>query len=215
MLGNRLPDLIITDVMMPVKDGISLLKEIKANVLTSHIPVVLLSAKASAEAKMEAMAAGAQAYLAKPFLPDELVAVVANMLDVLQKANRNFLAPTADAEGSNTEQLQNVDPFARRCYELINEHMDDAQLSVERLADLLNVNRSHFQRKIKSITGYSPSELIRTMRLEKAQQLLRQGEKNITETAYATGFTSQSYFTKCFTDHFGYPPSLEGNSGNS
>ncbi len=212
VLAEDLPDIVVTDIMMPVKDGLTLLKELKATLRTRHIPVIALSAKASADAKMDAMGAGAQAYMVKPFLPDELAALVANLLDMAQYANR---APQSEAiaEGANGASERPMDPFAQRCYDLINERLDDAQLSVELLAELMNVNRSHFQRKIKALTGFSPSELIRSIRLEKARQLLRQGGSNITETAYATGFTSQSYFTKCFTDNFGYPPSMEGTAG--
>ncbi len=210
-LADEQPDIVVTDIMMPVKDGITLLKELKADMRTRHIPVVALSAKASAEAKMEAMGAGAQAYMVKPFLPDELAALVANLLDMAQLANRSQLNDETAAAASEIP-ARPMDPFARKCLDIINERLDDAQLSVELLAELMNVNRSHFQRKIKALTGFSPSELIRTIRLEKAQQLLRQGGSNITETAYATGFTSQSYFTKCFTDHFGYPPSMEGSN---
>ena len=213
ILYNELPDLIISDVMMPEKDGIALLKEIRSNIETDHIPVILLSARSSAEAKMSGIAEGAQAYLPKPFLPAELTSLVKNQIQLLQK-QKNTLQNVAQQTDNRTleDKFAGADPFTRRCFEIIVAHLDDAQLSVEMLAGLMNINRSHFQRKIKTLSGYSPSELIKTVRLEKAMKMLLKKEGNITEVAYATGFTSQSYFTKCFSEHFGFPPSQAGNT---
>jgi two-component system sensor histidine kinase ChiS len=207
MLNDLLPDLVVTDVMMPRKDGLALLNEIKANPLTEHIPVVILSAKASIDAKIQGVREGAQAYLPKPFHPDELMGVVRNQLLILEKQRDTFRQQAADATQQPEVRFAGTDPFTQKCYSLIAEHMDDAQLSVEKLAELMSTSRSHFQRKLKTLTGYSPSELIRIVRLEKAMELLQKREGNITEVAYLAGFTSQSYFTKCFSEHFGYPPS--------
>lgn len=221
LLVETLPDLIITDVMMPEKDGITLLKEIRTNIVTDHIPVILLSAKSSAQAKMDGISGGAQAYLNKPFLPAELTSLVKNQLEILQKQKDKLYIPplpatnqpeAAPANSSIEERFAEADPFTSKCFEIIIAHLDDAQLSVEMLAGLMNINRSHFQRKIKTLTGYSPSELIKTIRMEKALKMLLKKEGNITEIAYATGFTSQSYFTKCFSEHFRYPPSQAGNT---
>lgn len=202
-----LPDLVITDLMMPGKDGLELLKEIRSQEITAHIPVIILSAKASQAARADGISEGAQVYLAKPFSPAELLGVVRNQLDLLQRYKQRYAQHVANEEKAVELRFQDVDPFTRRCHEIILEHIDDAQFSVEMLAGLMNVNRSHFQRKIKTLTGYSPSEVIKTVRLEKAKEMLLNKEGNITETAYATGFTSQSYFTRCFSEHFGYPPS--------
>lgn len=202
-----LPDLVVTDLMMPGKDGLELLKEIRSHEITAHIPVIILSAKASQAARADGISEGAQVYLAKPFSPAELLGVVCNQLDLLQRYKQRYAQHVANDEKAVEQRFQDADPFTRRCYEIILQHIDDAQFSVEILAGLMNVNRSHFQRKIKTLTGYSPSEVIKTVRLEKAKEMLLNKEGNITETAYATGFTSQSYFTRCFSDHFGYPPS--------
>ncbi len=205
--GTTLPDLIITDMMMPGMDGAAMIQALRHNEMTAHIPVIVLSARAAAEAKTEALAAGAQAYLTKPFSPAELTGVVYNQLDILRRQQEKYRQQVTNETQNVAERVQEADPFAKRCHELILEHLDDAQLSVERLAEMMHVNRSHFQRKIKALTGFSPSEMIRTIRLEKAREMLMRREGNITETAYATGFTSQSYFTRCFSEHFGYPPS--------
>ncbi|GAA4466000.1 hypothetical protein GCM10023093_19270 [Nemorincola caseinilytica] len=206
-IKDTLPDIVVTDLMMPVKDGMELLREIRANEVTAHIPVIILSARAAQDTRIEGMAGGAQAYLPKPFSPAELKNTVKSQLDLLQRHKARYQAQVTNEEKAVEQRIQDTDPFTQRCHTIILEHLDDAQFSVERLAELMNVNRSHFQRKIKTLTGFSPSELIKSLRLEKAKEMLLKKEGNITETAYATGFTSQSYFTRCFTDHFGYPPS--------
>lgn len=207
LLTTALPDLVITDLMMPHKSGTELLQDIRGNELTAHIPVIILSARGSMDVKAETLAGGAQAYLSKPFSPAELKALVRNQLDILGRRKIEFKEHAIDTNKPVEKRFSAEDPFTRKCCEIINEHLDDAQLSVEMLAGLMNINRSHFQRKIKTLTGYSPSELIKTIRLEKAREMLLRKEGNITEIAYATGFTSQSYFTKCYSDHFGHPPS--------
>jgi two-component system sensor histidine kinase ChiS len=207
LLKQQLPDLVITDLMMPGKDGITLLKDIRSNETTAHLPVIILSARASADAKLEGVKEGAQVFLSKPFQPEELVALVNNQLQLLAKQRARYTARVEESNKSVEERFGGIDPFTQRCFSLIQENLDDAQLSVEKLADLMNINRSHFQRKIKTLTGFSPSELIRTIRLERGKEMLDRKEGNIKEIAYMTGFTSQSYFSKCFADHFGYPPS--------
>ena len=210
LLQDTLPDLVVTDMMMPEMDGMALLKEIKLNIATDHIPVIMLSARTAT--KTEGIASGAQAYLEKPFVPAELVALVKNQLQLIEK-QKSKLKPlqeeTLVTETGKTleERFADADPFSRQCLDFICEHLDDAQMSVEMLASHMHINRSHFQRKIKTLTGYSPSALIKPVRLEKAVAMLKRREGKITEVAYATGFTSQSYFTKCFSEHYGYPPS--------
>lgn len=207
VLKEQMPDLVITDLMMPGKDGIGLLKDIRSSSATEHIPVIILSAKASA--RLEGVQEGAQVFLAKPFLPEELIGLVHNQLDVLAKARMRYREMTVRQDKNIEQRFAGTDPFTQKCYSLVQEHLDDDQLTVEKLAELMNINRSHFQRKIKTLTGFSPSELIRTVRLEKARKMLQQRKGNIKEIAYSTGFSSQSYFSKCFTDHFGHPPSQE------
>ncbi|MCW3121300.1 MAG: hypothetical protein JWQ38_792 [Flavipsychrobacter sp.] len=211
IIKEQLPDLVVTDLMMPGKDGLALIKDLRVNPLTGHIPVIILSAKASGQAKVDGAECGAQVYLSKPFQPDELVALVKNQLQVLEQQRAYYQQQSKKEDAPVADRFAGTDPFTQKCYDVINKHLDDTQLSVGKLAELMNINRSHFQRKIKALTGYSPSELIRNIRLEKAREMLLKKEGNITEIAYSTGFTSQSYFTKCFSDHFGYPPSHEVN----
>lgn len=206
LMEKTLPDLIITDLMMPEVDGLSLLRSIRKNEITNHIPIIVLSAKVSSESRMEALKMGAQAYLAKPFLPDELLTLVVNQLEILSKKKTDFKEQIAQPEKTVEEKYVGTEPYTKKLFAIIFQQLDNPELSVEGLADLMATNRSHFQRKVKAITGISPSDLIRIIRLEKAKEFLLAKKGNITEVAYQSGFSSQSYFTKCFTQHFGVSP---------
>ncbi|MBL7913271.1 MAG: response regulator [Bacteroidia bacterium] len=206
LLEKTLPDLVISDLMMPELDGLGLLKVIKNNTHYNHIPVIILSAKAAPESRMEALKLGAQGYLAKPFLPDELLSLVINQLEILSKRKTEFKELIAQPEKKVEEKFVGTEPYTQKLFALIFKQIEDPELSVEKLADQMATNRSHFQRKVKAITGLSPSEIIKVIRLEKANELLLGKNGNITEIAYQTGFSSQSYFTKCYTQHFGVSP---------
>ncbi|MBA2611150.1 MAG: response regulator [Bacteroidetes bacterium] len=206
LLEKTLPDLIISDLMMPELDGIGVLKAVKNNPQYNHIPVIILSAKASPESRMEALKIGAQGYLAKPFLPDEMLSIVINQLEILSKRKTEFKELISQPEKKVEEKFVGTEPYTQKLFALIFKQLDDPELSVEKLADQMATNRSHFQRKVKAITGLSPSEIIKAIRLEKANELLLSKNGNITEVAYQTGFSSQSYFTKCYTQHFGISP---------
>lgn len=206
LLGSASPDLIITDRMMPGTDGLELLKQVRAEVGTAHIPVIMLSAKGSAGSKMEALSAGAQGYMVKPFSPAELLALVKNQLDILQKRKQEFKMQAESPGKSPEEKYKGTEPYTQKFFALIFDKLSDPELTVEKLADLMATNRSHFQRKIKALTGFSPSELLKAIRLEKAKELLLARSGNVTEVAYRAGFSSQSHFTRSFTQHFGIPP---------
>lgn len=206
LLSSESPDLIITDRMMPGTDGLELLKSIRAEVGTAHIPVIMLSAKGSPDSKMEALSAGAQGYMVKPFSPAELLALVKNQLDILQKRKQEFKAQAESPGKTPEEKYKGAEPYTQKLFALIFDKLSDPELTVEKLADLMATNRSHFQRKVKALTGFSPSELLRTIRLERAKELLLARSGNVTEVAYQAGFSSQSHFTRSFTQHFGVPP---------
>jgi DNA-binding response OmpR family regulator/two-component sensor histidine kinase len=208
LLKNIAPDLIVTDLMMDGLDGLGFIKEIKANKGLNHIPIIVLSAKSSGQTRVEVLTAGAQAFLSKPFLPEELHSVIGNQLELINKIKKelktNIETPKPDVKAE--EKFKSTEPYTQKLFDLIFKQLDNPELSVELLADLMATNRSHFQRKIKSLTGYSPSELIKMIRLEKSKEFLLAKKGNITEVAYMCGFSSQSYFTKCFTQHFGFSP---------
>ncbi|MCE3260670.1 MAG: integral rane sensor hybrid histidine kinase, partial [Bacteroidetes bacterium] len=208
LLKNITPDLIVTDLMMDEMDGLTFIKEIKANKGLNHIPVIVLSAKSSGQTRVETLNAGAQAFISKPFLPEELNSVITNQIELITRIKKEFKSKveTQTPDQTPEEKFSSSEPYTQKLFDLIFKQLDNPELSVESLADQMATNRSHFQRKIKSLTGYSPSELIKLIRLEKSLQFLLAKKGNITEVAYMSGFSSQSYFTKCFTQHFGYSP---------
>lgn len=209
ILENTVPDLIITDLMMAQMDGLSFIKTIKQNKGLDHIPVIVLSAKSNAQSRVEVLNAGAQAFISKPFIPEELYSIINNQLELIHKLKKelNDQLAVSEQELSPEQKFASSDPYTQKLFGLIFTHLDNPELSVEYLADLMATNRSHFQRKIKSLTGYSPSEIIKRIRLEKAREFLKTKKGNITEVAYLCGFSSQSYFTKCFTEQFNETPS--------
>jgi signal transduction histidine kinase/DNA-binding response OmpR family regulator len=209
ILENTVPDLIITDLMMEQMDGLSFIKTVKQNKGLDHIPVIVLSAKSNAQSRVEALNAGAQAFISKPFIPEELYSIISNQLELIHKLKKelNDQLTVNEKELSAEQKFVSSEPYTQKLFGLIFTHLDNPELSVEFLADLMATNRSHFQRKIKSLTGYSPSEIIKLIRLEKAREFLKAKKGNITEVAYLCGFSSQSYFTKCFTEQFNETPS--------
>jgi signal transduction histidine kinase/CheY-like chemotaxis protein/AraC-like DNA-binding protein len=207
IVKNQLPDIIITDLMMPGMDGLELIRNLRGDANTEHIPVIVLSAKSSANSRIEVLKLGAQGYLTKPFIPEELLQLVNSQLLILKQKVEQFVEKVENKAIRLEDKYQGVDPYTNKFFGIIFENIDNSDFNVELLADKMATNRSHFQRKIKTLTGYSPSELIKMVRLDKSKELLLQKKGNITEVAYMCGFASQSYFTKSFSQHFGMSPS--------
>lgn len=209
ILENTVPDLIITDLMMEKMDGLSFIRHIKSNKGLDHIPVIVLSAKSNSQSRVEVLNAGAQGFISKPFVPEELYSIIHNQLELIHKLKKELNDHLVINEKvlSAEEKFVSSDPYIQKLFGLVFTHLDKPELSVEFLADLMATNRSHFQRKVKNLTGYSPSEIIRRIRLEKAREFLKAKKGNITQVAYLCGFSSQSYFTKCFTEQFNETPS--------
>lgn len=209
ILNNITPDIIITDLMMKGMDGLSFLRSVRSNKGLDHIPIIVLSAKSSPQARLDVLNAGALAFINKPFIPDEILLVISNQLELLSKQKfeiKNVIHEKSD-DTSPEIKFSSTNPYTQKFFDLIFKNLDNTELSVELLADLMATNRSHFQRKIKKLTGYSPSELIKFVRLEKSKEFLSAKKGNVTEVSDLCGFSSQSYFTKCFTQHFGMSPS--------
>ncbi|MFI5203321.1 MAG: tetratricopeptide repeat protein [Flavobacteriales bacterium] len=202
-----IPDIILTDIMMPVMDGIEMITEIKKNELTAHIPVVIFSAKGSAESRIEGLQSGADGYLPKPFNPDELKLLINNMLLTLQKNKKEF-EHGLKKEIPYKERLKGTNVYLGKIVDQIIAHIENTEYSVNELADDMCVSRSQLHRNIKSITGHSTTYLIKLVRIEKAKDMLKAHDGNITEIAYACGFASQSYFTRTFSEIVGVPPSV-------
>lgn len=205
-ITTQLPDIVLSDVMMPQKDGIALLQEIKSNELTSHIPVVLFSAKASLESRLQGLAHGADAYISKPFSPEELKLTLQNLLTTIQR-NREAYRNAVQSERTFEERIKSANTYVNKAIEKVIENIDNSDYSVNELSDDMAVSRSQLHRKLVALTGFSTTNFIRMIRLEKAKDLLMHNEGNITEIAYKCGFNSQSYFTKSFTEYFGKSPS--------
>jgi signal transduction histidine kinase/DNA-binding response OmpR family regulator len=202
---ETIPDLIISDVMMPRMDGLELVEQLKNDQKTSHIPVILLTAKSSIEDKISGLKTGADEYLAKPFNQEELLIRVENLIQIRADLQKQFSSGVAFKAMANLPSLDDV--FFTKAKAAVEEHIDDEHFSVEALAGELAMSRVQFHRKIKALTNQSTTHFIRTIRLERAQQLLRQGNYNVTEVAYMVGFSSQSYFTKSYQKHFNESPS--------
>lgn len=199
------PDVVVCDVMMPVMDGIACCKRLKSELQTSHIPVLMLTAYAMDEQRIQGYDSGADAYLTKPFNAKLLMTRIRNLIDN-RKRLKSF---TEDATAvSGKQSLGEVDKgFVEKLKALIEEKMSNSDLSVEDLGAELGLGRVQLYRKTKSLTGYAPNELLRIARLKKAASLLASSEKTVAEITYEVGFSSPSYFTRCYKDYFGESPS--------
>ncbi len=209
-LEDQLPSLILSDIVMPEMDGISLLENIRAREITNHLPVVLLSAKSALDTRLSSLSHGADAYLAKPFSPEELRLTLRNIQSRMDRIQASYLEQQQEKQYqvlNFQERVQNKHAYVNKCIEKVVCNIENSTYSVNELAEDLAVSRSQLHRKLIALTGYSTSHFIRMIRLEKAKDLLQNQEGNITEVAYLCGFSSQSYFTKTFTEHFGESPS--------
>lgn len=204
---QKLPDLIITDVIMPVMDGLQLCRNIKGDLKTSHIPLLMLSAKAMVKDQLEGIDSGADMYLSKPFELDILKSSLAQLITSRQILFKKFYSGITKQGKEKTTSLDN--DFIQKILHYINENISEPDLTVELLSSKIYLSRSQLYRKIKTLTGVSVNEFIRNVRLEKAKQLIEQGSNNINEISYKVGFTSPSYFAKCYKVKYGHLPNQE------
>lgn len=201
-------DVVVSDVMMPVMDGIELLRAIKGNSNVSDVPVIMLTSKAEVADRLEGLRRGADAYLSKPFNMDELHATIDNVVDNVRRLRGKFSG--AQSGGGRVEDVEvkgNDDTLMERVMKSVNKNMDDSDFSVEQLCQDVGISRTQLHRKMKEITGVSTSEFIRNLRLEQAARLLREGKINVTQVAYAVGFNNSAHFSTVFKKHFGMSPS--------
>lgn len=199
------PDLIITDVMMPEMDGHDLTQALKTDALTSHIPVIMLTAKGDRDSKLEGLDTGADDYLTKPFDQDELLVRINNLIKQRALLREKFsgdgvLRPKAVSVTSVDET------FLNKVMEVVETHIQDEHFSIEALAAAVNLSRSQLHKKLKALTDMSPSVFVRTMRLHRAKSFLEQKAGTAAEISYLVGFSSPAYFSKCFKDEFGVSP---------
>jgi len=204
--NETIPDLIITDVMMPVLSGIELCKKLRNQVITSHIPIIILSAKTGVDQQIEGLEMGADVYMIKPFNIDILKVQVQRLISFKQAVYSKYLKETTlIPQDSGTSKLD--EDFIRKVLTFIEENMTDSDLNVDQLANCVSFSKVQTYRKVKAISGLSIVEFIRTVRLRKASQLILEDRLNFSEIAFTTGFSTPSYFSKCFHDHFGMTPS--------
>jgi ligand-binding sensor domain-containing protein/signal transduction histidine kinase/DNA-binding response OmpR family regulator len=203
---KEIPDLIISDILMPKLSGLEFCKKIKETLTTSHIPVILLTAKATTEEKIEGIQTGADVYITKPFDIRFLHVTIKNLIETRLKLYQRFSQEVfiMPREFSNNSLDQN---FLERVIDFIEKNISNEELIIKDLASHLLLSHSQTYRKIKALTGQSVTELIRTIRLKMAIKLMETGKYNVSEIAFEVGFTSPAYFTKCFREQFGKPPS--------
>lgn len=201
-------DLVISDVMMPEMDGITMLKKIKGNSNVSDIPVILLTSKSEVENRLEGLRKGADAFLAKPFNMEELHILIDNLVDNVRRIRGKYSG--AQGQKAKIEQIQvkgNNDALMERVMNYMNEHLADQDLNVEKLTADVGISRAQLHRKLKEIAGVSAGEFIRNLRLEQAARLIEEGQINITQVAYSVGFNNQTHFSTVFKKHYGMSPS--------
>ncbi len=200
------PDLVISDIMMPEMDGIQLCRKLKTDVRTSHIPVILLTARTTLAIKYEGLETGADEYITKPFSAQFLILKVKNLIRQRELLRQHFEMESITMPKILT--ITSVDErLLNKAMEYISKHMEDPSISVEILSQELGLSRVHFYRKIKSLTNLTAVEFIRNIRLKRAANLLEQGKLSVKEVQHMTGFDSADYFRKCFKEQYGYPPS--------
>lgn len=204
------PDLIISDVMMPEKDGFEVCRFLKKDERTSHIPIILLTAKADDDSKLTGLGIGADAYLSKPFNPEELLIRTGKLLELRKNLRAHYLRLSGLENGQPLDS-QPAEPaeqlFLKKAREIIEENLDDNRYAVPDLCKALGMSRTQLHRKLTSLTGHSANHYIRLIRLEKAKLLLRNDSANIAEISYSTGFSTPEYFSRIFRKETGMTPS--------
>ena len=195
--------------MMPVKDGFEVLESVKNDARTSHIPVVMLTAKATTSDRIAGLHKGADAYLSKPFHKRELFAILRNMIRLRQRYQERYaesLPAKVTTTTSPSEQFE--DAFLIKIQQLLEANIEDEHFGIPQICRALKMSRTQLHRKLKALTGKSTSYFIRSIRMQKARELLQSPDLNVSEVAYAVGYSDPAYFTNCFTDEFGKPPSF-------
>jgi CheY-like chemotaxis protein len=202
-----IPDLILTDVAMPGMDGFEVVSTLKSDVRTSHIPVVMLTAKVEHTNRIEGKRRGANAYLTKPFEEQELVLVLKNLLHLQQQWKSRYASFDA-VVSPDDDTTETEDAFMNNLYALFETHYADETFHLERLCRLLGMSSSQLDRKLKALSDHSPMQLLRRFRLQKARKMLETNPRpSIKDVCFNTGFKSPSHFSRAFSEEYGVPPS--------
>ncbi|WP_278564828.1 substrate-binding domain-containing protein [Prevotella melaninogenica] len=199
------PDIVLSDIMMPVMDGLEFCQQLKTDKAISHIPVILLTARSLDEQRVEGYEHGADAYISKPFSLRLLLSRIDNLIESRKKLNQTWSKGVEDDEiGNLSNEIDKS--FLKQLRKIIQENLANSDLSVEQIGDEIGLSRVQLYRKVKALTGYSPVEILRKARLTRARHLLQTTERTVSEVAYAVGFSTPSYFSKCYKDEFGENP---------
>ena len=205
---NIVPDLIISDIMMPGTDGNAMTETLKKELPTSHVPIILLTARSDQESKLAGLLTGADDFLTKPFDPKELRIKVKNLIEIRRSLQEKYSGLILKSNEGNGKIPGAIDEqFMEKILAVIEDHYDDENFRIERFARELGMSRTQLHRKIKALMGKSASQFIRSVRLIKAKKLIEENGMTISEIAYSVGFSSPAYFTRCFREEFGVPPS--------
>jgi DNA-binding response OmpR family regulator len=214
MAVKLLPDIIITDIMMPVLSGLNMMTQVKNDERVSHIPVIVLTAKASTESKLEGLALNADDYITKPFNIQELSMRIGNLLISRERMKERF-SRVFEIEPSEFATTSVDEKFLAKALQIVEVHLDESEFSAEQFSREICMSRAQLHRKLKALTGRSATGFMRSIRLKRAVQLLEQNAGAVSEIAYQTGFNNLSYFTRCFKDEFGILPSVAYSRANS
>ena len=221
IISNNHIDLVVTDLMMPKVDGLQLTQWIKQHRDFDFIPVILLTAKTAIESRLQALEFGADDYVTKPFEPEYLRARVQNILTQREQLEQSYRQRLMRLEPQKTDDPLPGDAFLARLLDVMERQLDNNTLTVDELVEEMGMGRTVFFNKLKSLTGLSPVEFIREMRIKRAAQLLEERQYNITEVTYMVGMNDSRYFAKCFKNTYGVTPSeyrraaLEKKGNNS
>ena len=206
-----IPDLIISDIMMPKMDGNELTRTLKNNEKTSHIPIILLTAKSEQASKIEGLETGADDYLTKPFDTKELQIRINNLINIRRKLQQKFSSvdyvPVKNKKETEKKLTNLEEQFMCKVLEVIENHLSEEEFSIEQFGQEVGMSRVQLHRKLKALSGKSASNYLRTVRLSKAKKMIEEQKGNISEIAYSVGFSSPQYFSRSFKEEFGFPPS--------
>ena len=206
MVNKHLPDLVISDVMMPIMDGFDMCKALKTEFETCHIPIIMLTARSLEVDRIDGYDNGADAYISKPFVTRVLRARIKNLIEAKRRLRKRFseivgVFPSSEVTSNNMDEV-----FLDKATKVIMDNIDNVDLRQEDIIKELGIGRSQFYRKINSLTGKNPSHFIRTIRLRYAAEMLEKNEYSIKEVTHMTGFNSTAYFSKTFKELFGFTP---------
>ena len=204
---SQMPDLIITDVVMPEMDGIQLVKALKGNSLVSHIPVIMLSGKNKLQDRMLGLDTGADSYLPKPFYMSELKSLMSNLI-----SNRLIVKGKYSGQQEQTEKVEAVqfessdEQFMKRVMEIVNKNISNSEFNITQMVDEVGMSRTQLHRKLKELTGFSAARFMQNIRMQQAMKLLKEKRVNVSQIAYSVGFSSQTHFSTTFKQYYGISP---------